>query len=87
MIAELSKFADKYKDQPTLAFTHFQPAQPTTVGKRATLWTQEFMMDLEDLEYVLEALSFLVPREQQEHRQAFWSFLTEIRKPSTRSIR
>ena len=53
MIAELSKFADKYKDQPTLAFTHFQPAQPTTVGKRATLWSQEFMMDLEDLEYVL----------------------------------
>ena len=53
VIAELSKFADKYKDQPTLAFTHFQPAQPTTVGKRATLWTQEFMMDLEDLEYVL----------------------------------
>ncbi len=45
----------QYKDQPTLAFTHFQPAQPTTVGKRATLWTQEFLMDLEDLEYVLEA--------------------------------
>ena len=42
VIAELSKFADKYKEQPTLAFTHFQPAQPTTVGKRATLWTQEF---------------------------------------------
>jgi adenylosuccinate lyase len=49
VIAELGKFADKYKDQPTLAFTHFQPAQPTTVGKRATLWTQEFLMDLEDL--------------------------------------
>ena len=48
VIAELSKFADKYKDQPTLAFTHFQPAQPTTVGKRATLWTQEFMMDRSD---------------------------------------
>ena len=59
VIAELSKFADKYKDQPTLAFTHFQPAQPTTVGKRATLWTQEFMMDLEGLEYVLGSLKLL----------------------------
>ncbi|SCI94360.1 Adenylosuccinate lyase [uncultured Blautia sp.] len=59
VITELSKFADKYKDQPTLAFTHFQPAQPTTVGKRATLWTQEFMMDLEDLEYVLGTIKLL----------------------------
>ena len=59
VIAELSKFADKYKTQPTLAFTHFQPAQPTTVGKRATLWTQEFMMDLEDLEYVLGTIKLL----------------------------
>ena len=59
VIAELSKFAEKYKDQPTLAFTHFQPAQPTTVGKRATLWTQEFMMDLEDLEYVLSTIKLL----------------------------
>ena len=59
VIAELSKFADKYKDQPTLAFTHFQPARPTTVGKRATLWTQEFMMDLEDLEYVLGTIKLL----------------------------
>ena len=59
VIAELSKYADKYKDQPTLAFTHFQPAQPTTVGKRATLWTQEFMMDLEDLEYVLGTIKLL----------------------------
>ena len=57
VIAELSKFADKYKDQPTLAFTHFQPAQPTTVGKRATLWTQE--LDLEDLEYVLGTIKLL----------------------------
>ena len=59
VMAELSKVADKYKDQPTLAFTHFQPAQPTTVGKRATLWTQEFMMDLEDLEYVLGTIKLL----------------------------
>ena len=59
VIAELSKFADKYKEQPTLAYTHFQPAQPTTVGKRATLWTQEFLMDLEDLEYVMGTLKLL----------------------------
>ena len=59
VIAELSAFADKYKAQPTLAFTHFQPAQPTTVGKRATLWTQEFLLDLEDLEYVLGTMKLL----------------------------
>ncbi len=59
VIDKLAKFADKYKDLPTLAFTHFQPAQPTTVGKRATLWTQEFLMDLEDLEYVQSTLKML----------------------------
>ncbi|MCQ2519122.1 MAG: adenylosuccinate lyase [Lachnospiraceae bacterium] len=59
VIAKLSEFADANKAIPTLAFTHFQPAQPTTVGKRATLWTQEFLMDLEDLEYVLSTLKLL----------------------------
>ena len=59
VIAELSKFADKYKEQPTLAFTHFQPAQPTTVGKRATLWLNELVMDLEDLDYVLSTMKLL----------------------------
>ena len=59
VIASLSDFAMKYKDLPTLAFTHFQPAQPTTVGKRATLWMQEFLMDLEDLEYVKSSLKLL----------------------------
>lgn len=59
VIAALAKFADEYKDMPTLAFTHFQPAQPTTVGKRATLWINEFMMDLEDLDYVLSTLKLL----------------------------
>ena len=59
VIAELAKFADEQKSQPTLAFTHFQPAQPTTVGKRATLWMQEFEMDLEDLDYVLSSLKLL----------------------------
>ncbi|MDO4473902.1 MAG: adenylosuccinate lyase [Eubacteriales bacterium] len=59
VIAELADFAEKYKAQPTLAFTHFQPAQPTTVGKRATLWIQEFSMDLEDLDYVISTLKLL----------------------------
>ena len=56
VIAELAKFADQYKALPTLAFTHFQPAQPTTVGKRASLWLNEFCMDLE---YVLSTMKLL----------------------------
>ncbi len=59
VIARLARFADEYKDLPTLAFTHFQPAQPTTVGKRATLWINEFMIDLEDIEYVTGSLKLL----------------------------
>ena len=59
VMAELAKFADAYKNQPTLAFTHFQPAQPTTVGKRATLWLQELCLDLEDLDHVLGSLKLL----------------------------
>lgn len=55
----LSRFAEKYKDLPTLAYTHFQPAQPTTVGKRATLWIQDLLMDLEDVEYVLSGMKLL----------------------------
>ena len=56
---ELAKFADRYKAQPTLAFTHFQPAQPTTVGKRATLWLMELKLDLDDLDYLLGSLRLL----------------------------
>ncbi len=59
VIAHLADFAKEYKDEPTLAFTHFQPAQPTTIGKRATLWINEFMIDLEDLEYVAGSLKLL----------------------------
>ena len=59
VLNELADFADKYKDLPTLAFTHFQPAQPTTVGKRATLWMQEFCLDLEDLEHVISTMKLL----------------------------
>ena len=59
VIRQLAVFADKYKDLPTLAFTHFQPAQPTTVGKRATLWMQDLLMDLEDVHYVLSNMKLL----------------------------
>lgn len=59
VMAELAKFADEYKNLPTLAFTHFQPAQPTTVGKRATLWLQELYLDYEDLEHVIETMKML----------------------------
>ncbi|MEE1003594.1 MAG: adenylosuccinate lyase [Acutalibacteraceae bacterium] len=55
----LSDFAMKYKDLPTLAFTHFQPAQPTTVGKRATLWIQDLTFDLEEIDFVISGLKLL----------------------------
>lgn len=59
VIRNLAKFADEYKALPTLAFTHFQPAQPTTVGKRAALWIQDLLMDLEDVEYQLSKAKLL----------------------------
>lgn len=59
VINELSKFAMEYKDLPTLAFTHFQPAQPTTVGKRATLWLMDLLLDLEDLDHVIDHMQLL----------------------------
>ena len=59
VINELSKFADQYKAQPTLAFTHFQPAQPTTVGKRAALWLMDLTLDLDDLDHVLSTMRLL----------------------------
>ena len=59
VIRVLAHFAQAYKDLPTLAFTHFQPAQPTTVGKRATLWIQDLLMDLEDVEYQLSKAKLL----------------------------
>ena len=82
VIAELARLCRRYiRASPHLAFTHFQPAQPTTVGKRATLWLQEFLMDLEDLEYVKGKLkASWAPREPPEPRPASWSFLKEIRR-------
>ena len=59
VIKILSDFAMKYKDMPTLGYTHYQAAQPTTVGKRATLWIHDLVMDLEDLEYVKDSLRLL----------------------------
>lgn len=59
VIANLSGFATKYKALPTLGFTHFQPAQPTTVGKRATLWIHDLLLDLEDLDHVLNNMKLL----------------------------
>lgn len=58
VIAALAGFARQYRDLPTLGFTHFQPAQPTTVGKRATLWIQDLLLDLEEIEFRLETLRF-----------------------------
>ena len=58
-ISALADFADRYKDLPTLAYTHFQAAQPTTLGKRATLWMQDLMLDLEHLDFTLQNLKLL----------------------------
>ena len=59
VLDKLGKFADEHKAQPTLGFTHFQPAQLTTVGKRATLWMNELLMDLDEVEYRIENLRML----------------------------
>jgi adenylosuccinate lyase len=58
VVAALAHFAREHRDLPTLGFTHFQPAQPTTVGKRATLWIQDFLLDLEEIEFRLASLRF-----------------------------
>ena len=59
VIANLSEFADQYKSMPTLGYTHYQPAQLVTVGKRATLWMQDFLSDLEELDFVIGSMKFL----------------------------
>ena len=71
VLEKLEEFALKYKDMPCLAFTHFQPAQPTTVGKRASLWAQDLYM------YYIE-IQHLDAKVQQVHRQALWNCLKEI---------
>jgi adenylosuccinate lyase len=57
-VAALAEFAQEHRDLPTLGFTHFQPAQPTTVGKRATLWIQDLLLDLEEIDFRLNTLRF-----------------------------
>ena len=59
VMSNLARFADTYKDMPTLGYTHYQPAQPVTVGKRATLWMQDFLADLEELDFVIDSMRFL----------------------------
>jgi len=59
VMSKLANFADKYKALPTLAFTHFQPAQPTTVGKRATLWLMELTLDYDDICYLIDSMKLL----------------------------
>ncbi|MCR4591019.1 MAG: adenylosuccinate lyase [Lachnospiraceae bacterium] len=84
VIKKLRDFADKYKAQPTLAFTHFQPAQPTTVGKRAALWLNEFMLDIEDLRYVKSTLKLLGSKgttgTQASFKELFHGDLERIKK-------
>ncbi len=62
VISDLCDFAERYKDMPTLGYTHYQPAQPVTVGKRAALWIQDLVMDLEETGYVLDNIRFLGSR-------------------------
>ena len=59
VLAHLARFAEKTKDLPTLGYTHYQPAQPVTVGKRATLWMQDFLTDLREVDFAIENIKFL----------------------------
>ncbi len=79
-ISKLASFADRYKEVPTLGFTHFQPAQLVTVGKRASLWLMELLIDLQDLEYVEESLKFLGSRGTTGTQASFMSLFNNSHK-------
>ncbi|MDB4951019.1 MAG: adenylosuccinate lyase [Gemmatimonadetes bacterium] len=74
-VAALAEFAARWRDLPTLAFTHFQPAQPTTVGKRATLWIQDLLLDLEEIEFRLDGMRFLGVRGTTGTQASFMDLL------------
>ena len=59
VIANLARFAEQYKDTPALGYTHYQPAQPVTIGKRATLWMQDFLTDLDEIDFAIDNIRFL----------------------------
>ena len=80
----LCDFAEKFKDLPTLGYTHYQPAQPVTVGKRASLWLQDFASDLEEIDFVIDHLRFLGCREPPVRKRASWTCSKAMRRRSTR---
>ena len=86
VIRVLAKFAEDYKELPTLAFTHFQAAQPTTVGKRATLWIQDLLMDLEDVEYQLSKAKLSEPEPYAGMPAAPGTFLSRLSRPAPAGI-
>ena len=84
VIANLSGFAEKYKALPTLGYTHYQPAQLVTVGKRATLWIQDFISDLYEIDFTIKSIKFLGCRGTTGTRQALSNCLTVIMTRSTK---
>ena len=84
VLARLAEFAEQYKALPTLGFTHFQPAQLVTVGKRATLWMNELLMDLEEVEHRIASLKLLAARAPPALRHPSWSCSRETMRNAGR---
>lgn len=82
VISKLSRFAEKYKDMPTLGFTHYQPAQLVTVGKRACLWIQDLVLDVEELDFVLSTLRLLGNKGTTGTQASFLALLTGTMRKS-----